>query len=134
MHFAYTSVMESVLETAINEWHASVDDGDLERSARAVGDPVVVLGPKGAGPITPQQFADWVERSGIRLTPRSWHPVSDRLMVVEEDATWPESPAVTRVATVFRVREGRVTAALRLPDLASALELAYICREMAATE
>ena len=134
MHFAYTSAMESALEAAINEWHASVNDGDLERSARAVGDPIVVLGPKGAGPITPEQFAQWVERSGIKLIPRSWHPVSERLMVVEEDADWPGSQAPTRVATVFRVAGEKVTAALRLPDLRSALELAYICREMAATE
>ncbi|SFQ73371.1 hypothetical protein SAMN05421810_11567 [Amycolatopsis arida] len=126
--------MESVLEAAINEWHSSVNDGDLERSARAVGDPVVVLGPKGAGPITPEQFADWVERSGITLVPRSWHPISDRLMVVEEDATWPETKSPTRVATVFRVTGEKVTAALRLADLKSALELAYICHEMAATE
>lgn len=126
--------MESVLEAAVNEWHASVNDGDLERSARAVGNPVVVLGPRGAGPITPQQFAEWVARSGITLIPQSWHPVSDRLVVVEEDATWPGSDAPTRVATVFRVVGKKVTATLRLPDLTSALELAYICRELAATE
>lgn len=126
--------MESVLEEAINEWHAAVNSGDLRRSAEAVGDPIVVLGPKGAGPISSDQFADWVERSGIRLVPRSWHPISDRLMVVEEDATWPENQTPTRVATVFRVTDGRATAALRLPDLRSALDLAYICREMAATE
>ncbi|WP_328418229.1 hypothetical protein OG470_31635 [Micromonospora sp. NBC_00389] len=126
--------MESSLEAAINEWHASVNDGDLQRSARAVGDPMVVLGPKGAGSITPEQFAEWVERSGIKLTPRSWHPISERLMVVEEDATWPESKTPTRVATVFRASGGKVTASLRLPDLKSALELAYICREMAASE
>jgi hypothetical protein len=126
--------VETTLEEAINEWHASVNAGDLERSARAVGDPVVVLGPKGAGAITPGEFADWVERSGIRMIPRSWHPVSDRLMVVEQDATWPHNPQPSHVATVFRVRDGLVTAALRLPDLRSALDLAYICREMAATE
>ncbi|MET8987299.1 hypothetical protein ABZW49_17785 [Nonomuraea wenchangensis] len=126
--------MESVLEATINEWHASVNDADLRRSARVVGDPIVVLGPKGAGPITPGQFAEWVERSGITLRPRSWHPVSERLMVVEEDATWPGSGTATRVAMVFRVADGKVTAALRLPDLRQALELAYICREMAATE
>ncbi|MFB9883922.1 hypothetical protein ACFFMN_38930 [Planobispora siamensis] len=126
--------MESALEAAINEWHASVNDGDLERSARAVGDSIIVLGPKGVGPITPGQFAQWVERSGITLQPRSWHPVGERLMVVEEDAAWPGSEAPTRVATVFRVADGKVTAALRLPDLKQALELAYICREMAATE
>ena len=126
--------MDPCLGAAVEEWHASVNDGDLRRSARAVGDPVVVLGPKGAGPITPEQFADWVARSGIRLVPRSWHPVSDRLVVVEEDATWPESKGPTRVATVFRASHGKVTAALRLPDLPSALEVAHICREMAATE
>ncbi|RAJ69079.1 hypothetical protein K378_01968 [Streptomyces sp. Amel2xB2] len=125
--------MQPSLETAVDEWHASVNGGDLRRSARAVGDPVVVLGPKGAGPITPEQFADWVERSGITLVPRSWHPVGDHLMVVEEDATWPGSKGPTRVATVFRESDGKITAALRLPDLRSALELAYICREMAAT-
>ncbi len=126
--------MEPNLESAINEWHASVNAGDLERSAVAVGDPVVVLGPKGAGPISPAEFADWVERSGIRLVPRSWHPISARLMVVEEDATWPENQTPTRVATVFRVRDGKVTAALRLAELREALDLAYICRELAATE
>lgn len=126
--------MESTLEEAINEWHESVNAGDLRRSALAVGDPIVVLGPKGAGPITPDEFAEWVQRSGIRLVPRSWHPISDRLMVVEEDASWPESKAPTRVATIFRASNGKVTASLRLPDLKQALELAYICREMAATE
>lgn len=126
--------MESTTEDAINEWHASVNDGDPQRSSKAVGDPVVVLGPKGAGPISPEEFARWVARSGIRLVPRSWHPISERLMVVEEDATWPASKAPARVATVFRVTDQKVSAALRLPDLKSALELAYICREMAATE
>lgn len=134
MRIAYSCCVESSLEAAINEWHASVNDGNLQRSARVVGDPIVVLGPKGAGPISPAQFAEWVERSGIKLIPRSWHPISDRLMVVEEDATWPNNKAGARVATVFRVSGGKVTAALRLPDLKSALELAYICREMAASE
>ena len=126
--------MQSDVEEPINEWHASVNAGDLVRSAAAVGEPIVVLGPKGAGPISPEQFADWVERSGIRLKPRSWHPVSERLMVVEEDATWPEDEKPTRVATIFRVAGGKVTAALRLPDLRSALDLAYICRELAGSQ
>jgi hypothetical protein len=123
----------SAAEAAILEWHESVNDGDLERSASAVGNPVVVLGPRGAGPITPELFAEWVQHSGIRLVPRSWHPVDERFMVVEQDATWPGSAAPTRVATVFRVAGEKVTAALRLPDLASALELASVCRAMAAT-
>lgn len=119
---------------AINRWHEVVNGGDLAGAELAVTDPVVVLGPKGAGPISPGEFADWVQRSGIRLVPCSWHPVSDRLMVVEEDATWPRGETPARVATLFRITGDRVSAALRLPDVKSALELACICREMAATE
>lgn len=126
--------MEPALEGAINRWHAAVNGGKPGEAELAVTDPVVVLGPKGAGPITPGEFADWVQRSGIELVPRSWHPVSDRMMVVEEDATWPRSGTPSRVATLFRVSGDQVSAALRLPDLKSALELGYICREMAATE
>ncbi|MDX2974278.1 hypothetical protein PWY87_17050 [Kribbella solani] len=122
------------LEEAINRWHERVNEGDPQAVQEVVSDPVVVLGPKGAGPITPAGFAEWVERSGIRLVPRSWHPISARLMVVEQDVSWPESAAPTRVATLFRVSGDKVSAALRLPDLRSALELAYICRELAATE
>jgi hypothetical protein len=132
MRFAYSDVVSTV-EAAVAEWHAGVNGRDLERSARAVGDPVVVLGPKGAGAITPEQFAEWVDRSGITLVPLSWHPVDERLVVVEQDASWPGNTGPTRVATVFRVTDGKVTAALRLPDLASALELASVCHEMAAT-
>lgn len=126
--------MESVLEAAVDRWHATVNDGDPSAAADAVTDPVVVLGPKGAGAITSAEFADWVQRTGTKLAPQTWHPVSKRLMVVEEDATWPGSHIPTRVATLFRVTGERVSASLRLPDLDSALDLAYICREMAATE
>ncbi len=126
--------MESDLETVINDWHESVNTSDLDRCARSVGNPIVVLGPKGAGPITPAGFVEWVERSGITLRPTSWHPVSDRLMVVQQDATWPDAPTPVHVATLFRVKEGKVTAALRLPNLHESLNLAYIYRELAATE
>jgi hypothetical protein len=126
--------MAPALEAAVNRWHETVNDADLTGAAETVTDPIVALGPKGAGPITPAGFADWVRRSGIRLDPTSWHPISERLMVVEQDATWPKSTSPARVATLFRVTGDRVSAALRLPDLASALELAYIYREMAATE
>lgn len=41
-------------------------------------------------------------------------------MVVEEDATWPGNQPPARVATVFRVADGKVTAPLRLLDQAHA--------------
>lgn len=125
--------MDSALAPAIDEWHAAVNARDLPRAAAAVGDPVVVLGPRGAGRIAPADFAGWVERSGISLIPLVRHPVADDLAVVEQDARWPDDPTPVRVATVFRVTGGVVTAALRLPDLGSALDLARICHEMAAS-
>lgn len=134
MRIAYMLLMETQLEYAINRWHDAVNAGDLEQTKFVVCDPIVVLGPKGAGPITPEEFADWVERSGIKLMARSWHPISDRLMVVEQAATWPKNAKPTRVATLYRVTGDKVSAALRLPDLRSALDLAFICRELAATE
>ena len=56
------------------------------------------------------------------------------MTVVEQDATWPESTEPSRVATIFRVTGTKVSASLRLPDVKSALELANICSEMAATQ
>lgn len=126
--------MEQRMKLVILEWHESVNSGDAHRVVETVGDQVVVLGPRGAGSIGRTQFLEWMERSGIALQPHSWHPVSDRLMVVEQDATWPGDTEPVRIATVFRVVNGKVTAALRLPDLDSALNLAGICRDMAATE
>lgn len=55
-------------------------------------------------------------------------------MVVEQDAVWPGSTEMTRVSTVIRVSGGKVTAALRLSDLESALQMASVCRELIATE
>lgn len=126
--------MDISLQHVITEWHTSVNSGDTQRSAAAVGDPLVVLGPRGVGSITPHEFAQWVRRSGIQLIPHAWHQVSEKLVVVEQDATWPGSHEPTSVATIFRVNEGQVTAALRLSDVKQALKLAQICREMAATE
>lgn len=126
--------MQHQLEAAINRWHDAVNTGDSAQTAGVVTDPIVVLGPKGAGPISADEFADWVVRSGISLTARSWHPISERLMVVEQDATWPGNERSTRVATVFRVTGDQVSASLRLPDLRAALDLAFVCRELAATE
>lgn len=134
MRIAYNIGMVSTVRSAIDRWHAAVNDGDPAAAEATVTDPVVVLGPKGAGPIGAAEFADWIVRSGIKLGPRSWHRISDHLMVVEQDASWPGSHAPTGVATVFRVTGNRVSASLRLPDLDRAVDLARICHAMAVTE
>ncbi|WP_252974040.1 hypothetical protein [Janibacter melonis] len=126
--------MDATAEEAIVRWHEVVNAADLDAARRVVTDPIVVSGPKGAGPISPDGFADWITRSGIALRPRSYHPISTRVLVVEQDARWPKNTAWTRVATVFRVTDMRVSAALRFADLRTALEFAYLYRELAATE
>ncbi|MEV0394455.1 hypothetical protein [Polymorphospora rubra] len=121
-------------KAAIDRWHEVVNTRDLTAVRRAAVDPIVVSGPKGAGRISSDEFADWIIRSGIEMRARSYHPVTDRLMVVEQDARWPRNTEWTRVATVFRTTGERVSAALRFPDLGAALDFAHTYAELAATE
>lgn len=129
MRIAYIVVMD-----VIGRWHEAVNSGDLAAARDAVADPIVVNEPKGAGPITPDAFADWITRSGVRLLPRSWHAIGARVTVVEQDARWPQDEAWSRVATVFRTDGGLVSAALRFPSLREALDFAHLHVSLAATE
>ena len=113
-------------ETTILSWHDAVNTANLERARAIVSDPVVVTGPKGSGAISADDFTDWVTRSGIRLQPVNWHPVAGGIAVVEQDATWPAALDPVRVATMFRVSRGRVSAALRFPDVEQALAFATL--------
>lgn len=122
------------VEQAVMAWHKAVNAADREAAVAVVSDPIVVNGPKGAGPIGPLEFLDWIDRSGIQLRARSHHPIADHVLVVEQDARWPQDTAWSRVATVFREHDGRISAALRFPTLRDALEFAYLYRELAATE
>lgn len=63
--------MRSVLEEAVGGWHRAECSGDLTCAAMVVGESIVVLEPKGEGPIVPSEFAGWVDRSGMRLVPCS---------------------------------------------------------------
>ncbi|MER7278864.1 hypothetical protein ABT369_30945 [Dactylosporangium sp. NPDC000244] len=109
-----------MVEDAINAWHDAVNRRDLDAARAAVTDPVDVSGPRGAGPITADAFAEWVTRSGIALRAVSWHPAGADAMVVEQDADW-GGGAAARVATLFRVRGGRVAVAHRFGSLTEAL-------------
>jgi hypothetical protein len=117
----------SSAERAVLDWHESL-------SPALVADPIVVNGPRGAGTLTPAAFAEWVSRSGISLRVLSLHPVSERVVVASQEARWPSSPSWTQVATVFRVSGPLVSAALRFPDLPSAMSFAGLYVALAATE
>lgn len=124
----------STAELAVTRWHDAVNSADPAAARRAVTDPIVVSGPQGAAPITVDDFTDWITRSGVTLRARSWHPISARVLVVEQDARWPQSDDPTTVATVFRATGDRVSAALRFPDLPAALAFAQLYAALAATE
>ncbi|MFY1689999.1 nuclear transport factor 2 family protein [Plantactinospora sp. WMMB782] len=120
-----------MLEEAASRWHAAVNQRDLAAARAAVTDPVDVSGPRGTGPIPADAFVEWIIDSGIALHPVSWHPVGDDTIVVEQDASWPDPTATetgrtapTRVATLFRVRDGAVALAHRHVDLHTALRAA----------
>lgn len=119
---------------AVDRWHAAVNAGEPAGARRVVAGRVVVSGPRGTVTVDPDGFAAWVTRSGIRLRPLAYHAVGDALAVVEQDASWPGSGDGTRVATVFRVSGGLVSAALRFPEPAAAREFAAVYAALAATE
>ncbi|WP_433208503.1 hypothetical protein ACQP00_43375 [Dactylosporangium sp. CS-047395] len=112
-----------MLEDAINAWHDAVNRRDLEAAQAAVTDPVDVSGPRGAGPIPAAAFAGWIIRSGIRLSPISYHPAGPGSMVVEQEASW-DGGEPAQVATLFRVRDGRIALAHRFASLHEALAAA----------
>lgn len=120
-------------ETIILNWHDAINTANVSRARDMVSDPIVVSGPNGSGAISADDFTDWVSQSGIRLQPVNWHPVTDGIAVVEQDATWPEALDPVRVATMFRVNQERVSAALRFPDLEQALAFATLYTVLAET-
>jgi hypothetical protein len=124
MRFAYDTTV--TLEQVIAAWHTAVNRRDTQAARRAVTDPVDVSGPRGAGPISAAAFVDWMIDSGIRLEPLSWHPIAGDTMVVEQEATWGDAATTppTKVATLFRVRDGAVSLVHRFSSLHEALRAA----------
>ncbi|BBH67734.1 hypothetical protein ACTI_44190 [Actinoplanes sp. OR16] len=113
-----------MLNPAITAWHDAVNDRDLDAARATVTDPVEVSGPRGTQSISAHAFTDWILRSGIRLRPLTAHPAGVDAVVVEQDATWPEAEVPARVATLFRVHDGRVSAVHRFDSLEEALAAA----------
>ncbi len=108
----------------MSRWHAAVSSGDPGAAVEAVTDPLVVSGPRGAGRIPADEFAAWIGRSGIAMTARRWHPVGERVTVVEQHATWPGDEDGADVATCFVTAGNRVCAALRYSSAEEALQVA----------
>jgi ketosteroid isomerase-like protein len=86
-------------------------------------------GPRGTGQGA-QLLRNWVDRADIRLEPRRVFHHADKV-VVEQLAQWHSTDTEhviggQTVGSVFVVRDGRVTRVVRYPDLADALDAAYL--------
>jgi ketosteroid isomerase-like protein len=108
-------------------FHGAVNAADATRLLTLVTPDVEVGGPRGSGSGA-AMVADWLARAGISLTPKRVF-ARDATLVVEQDATWKDGaggapgPAQT-VASVLRLRDGRIAAILRYGDLTEALAAA----------
>lgn len=111
----------------VRDWHEAVNNGNVERLVALSSDDVEVGGPRGTGRGA-ELLREWFARAGIHLEPRRlFH--RGQTVVVEQDAEWgtPDTgePAERQVvASVFVVRDDRVTSVMRHPDLAAALQAA----------
>jgi ketosteroid isomerase-like protein len=121
--------MDAPEVAVVRAWHDALNAGDADRLVALSSEDVEVGGPRGAGTGGPL-LREWVERAGIRMhIRRLFHRAG--AVVAEERAEWLSagSGAATGgqdVATVFRIRDGRVAAAIRHDDLASALRAADV--------
>jgi hypothetical protein len=122
MRIAY--VEDAMLADLITAWHDAVNNRDLAAARATVTDPVSVSGPRGTQDIAAEAFAGWIVRSGIRLRLLAAHPVDETTTVVEQEATWPDNPQPTTVATVFRLRDGAIGTVHRFTSLHDALSAA----------
>jgi ketosteroid isomerase-like protein len=110
--------------TIVLDWHAALNEGDVERLVGLSSEDVEIGGPRGAARGS-SVLREWVERANITLQPgRVFH--RGETVVVEQDAAW-RSPDAGDVigsetaASVFVVRAGLVASVHRYPDLATAL-------------
>jgi ketosteroid isomerase-like protein len=112
----------------ISDWHRYLNARELDALAELIAPTVEIAGPRGEGTGSPADLRDWVERSGIRLTPvRTW--ARGDAVVVEQSAHWSgpgnsatEEPTDAQsVFTAFQVDDGRITRLLRFDALAPAL-------------
>src|SRR5438105_10833753 len=115
----------SDVETVL-AWHAALNAADLERLLALSAPDIEVGGPRGSGTGV-DLLRDWVARARIRLEPLGWQ-ARDGVVVVEQTAQWqqPDGPLTEpqHVASVFRVRDGKLSSVLRYDNLASALRAA----------
>jgi hypothetical protein len=105
------------------EWHRIVNERDTVAARKIVTDDVAVGGPRGAATGV-ETFVSW-----IHLVPVSWHLISEEMIIVEQQATWPSQSkaggaAPQMVATLFVLRGHRIASSLRFGSVSEAASFA----------
>ncbi len=108
----------------VEGWHEALNGSDADGLVALSHPEIEVGGPRGSGRGA-QLLREWVARANVRLEPRRVFALKDR-MVVEQWARWRsddtgEATGSRMVASVFVVRNGKVTSVLRYDTLADAL-------------
>lgn len=102
----------------VRAWHDAVNTGDIEKLGGLVADDFEVGGPRGSD-YGRDVLIDWVERSGIQMEPAVWYR-RGKTVIVCEQASWPGDDGTPGdpqpVASVFVVRDNRITSIVRHPD------------------
>ncbi len=124
--------MDDAVLSLVQEWHAALNSGDVDRLVAVVQPDVEMGGPRGvmAGA---QALREWVARANIRLHPLAIYgrgPVA----VVEERGQWlaQDSGDVIGdqvVASVFEVTDGRIGRIMRYDSVANALAAAGLSED-----
>ncbi len=99
-------------------WHAALAAKDVERLVALSAADVELGGPKGTARGVDALRA-WAAMAGATMVPVRIALHDEDVAVVEQDAAWPGAAAPMRIATSFRVRDGRVARVMRYDDLAS---------------
>jgi ketosteroid isomerase-like protein len=107
-------------------WHAALNAGDVEQLVSLSTPDVELGGPRGSGRGA-DLLSEWVSRAGVRGD-------GDGALIVEQAAVWQaENGELTQprtVASLFRVRRGRVASVIRYPDVGSAQAAAREARQL----
>lgn len=113
----------------VNRWLEAVNDGDAAGLVALTAERVEIVGPRGAGPADRQVLAEWLARSGFSARSLRWFCGADDAgspgeepgavrrgdgsVVVEQEASWRDGAVGVRLASQFRVVDGRVTRYVR---------------------
>lgn len=119
---------EAPVLAVVRSWHEAMNARDTERLVALAHDDVEVAGPRGVGRGTDLLRA-WIDRqsgeAGLHLEARRYFVRGDTV-VVDQLAEWRtaatgEAAEGKEVGSVLVVRDGRVAAFARHPDLGAAL-------------